>query len=131
MKTIVLAAEDSRGLDGDMAEHFGRCPFYVVTRVSGEQEVEAAEVRANPYYPQHEPGQVPQFIHSLGADVVIASGMGHRAIRWFEQLGVQAVTGSRGQVRATLQAYLNGEIHGAAGCSHDHDHDHGHDHGHD
>jgi len=120
MKTIVLAADDNRGLAGEMAQHFGRCPFYVVTRVNGDQQIEATEVRENPYARQHAPGQVPQFIHSLGADVIIASGMGHRAITWFEQLGVEVVTGSRGQVGATLQAYLNGEIQGAAGCSHEH-----------
>lgn len=120
MKTIVLAADDHRGLAGEMAQHFGRCPFYVVTRVNGDQQIEATEVRENPYARQHAPGQVPQFIHSLGADVIIASGMGHRAITWFEQLGVEVVTGSRGQVGATLQAYLNGELRGAAGCSHEH-----------
>lgn len=121
MKTIVLAADDNRGLAGEMAQHFGRCPFYVVTRVNGERQVESAEVRENPHAQHHEPGQIPRFIHSLGADVIISSGMGHKAISWFEQLGVEAVTGSRGQVGATLQAYLNGEIHGAAGCAHEHD----------
>lgn len=120
MKTIVLAANDNRGLAGDMAQHFGRCPFYVVTRVTDDQRIEATEVHENPYARQHNPGQIPQFIHALGADVIIAAGMGQRAIAWFEQLGVEAVTGSRGQVGTTLGAYLNGEIQGAAGCSHEH-----------
>lgn len=120
MRTIVLAAADDRGLDAEMAQHFARCPFYVVTRVNAERQVEGAEVLENPYARQHDPGQIPRFIHALGADVVIASGMGQRAIAWFEELGVEAVTGSRGPVGATLQAYLNGEIEGAAGCSHEH-----------
>jgi len=120
MKTIVLTANDARGLESEMGQHFGRCPYYVIARVNGAQQVEATEIRENPYAEQHAPGQVPQFIHSLGADAIISSGMGHKAIAWFEQVGVEVATGSSGQVGATLQAYLNGEIRGAAGCAHGH-----------
>jgi predicted Fe-Mo cluster-binding NifX family protein len=118
LKTIVFAANDDQGLDGEMGQHFGRCPFYVLVRLNGSYQVETTEIKANPFVKQHAPGQVPKFIHSLGADVIIAPGMGPKAITWFEGLGVEVTTGSRGQVGATLQAYLNGEIKGASGCGH-------------
>jgi predicted Fe-Mo cluster-binding NifX family protein len=120
LKTIVLAANDDQGLDGEMGQHFGRCPFYVLVHVNGSYQVKSTQIKANPYVEQHVPGQVPEFIHSLGADVVIAPGMGHKAITWFEGLGVEVATGSRGRIGATLQAYLDGEIKGASGCSHHH-----------
>jgi predicted DNA-binding protein (UPF0251 family)/predicted Fe-Mo cluster-binding NifX family protein len=116
MKTIVLAANDDLGLDGEMAQHFGRCPYYVVVRVNGEHLVEQARIEANPHAQQHGPGEVPRFVHSLGADVIVALGMGQKAIAWFDRLGVEVATGSRGQVGATLQAYLDGSIRGATGC---------------
>jgi uncharacterized protein len=116
MKTIVLAANDDRGLDGEMAQHFGRCPYYVVVRVNGDHQVEQTRVEANTHAQQHGPGEVPKFVHSLGADVIVAPGMGQKAIAWFDRLGVEVATGSRGQVGATLQAYLDEEIRGATGC---------------
>jgi predicted DNA-binding protein (UPF0251 family)/predicted Fe-Mo cluster-binding NifX family protein len=116
MKTIVLAANDDLGLDGEMAQHFGRCPYYVVVRVNGDQQVEQSRIEANPHAQQHGPGEVPKFVHSLGADVILAPGMGQKAIAWFDRLGVEVATGSRGQVGATLQAYLDGAISGATGC---------------
>jgi len=46
MKTIVLAANDDLGLDGEMAQHFGRCPYYVVVRVNGDHQVEQTRIEA-------------------------------------------------------------------------------------
>ena len=120
MKKIVLTANDDRGLEGEMAMHFGHCPYFVVAHVNGDNGVELAEVQENPYAEGHQPGQIPQYIKSLGADVVIAGGMGGKAIDWFQQLGIEVATGTRQGVGATLDAYLAGAVTGAAECNHDH-----------
>ena len=44
MKKIVLTANDDRGLEGEMAMHFGHCPYFVVAHVNGDNRVELAEV---------------------------------------------------------------------------------------
>lgn len=119
MKKIVLTANDDRGLSGEMARHFGHCPYFAVVHVREGQGVEWAGVHANPYAESHEPGQIPHYIKSLGADVVIAGGMGGKAIDWFRGLGIEVVTGVRQDVGATLDAYLAGALNGAAECRHD------------
>lgn len=63
MKRIALATEDSFGLEGLLSAHFGRCPFYTFVNVEGNQ-ILSFEVVRNPYYPNHQPGVIPQFIHS-------------------------------------------------------------------
>ena len=125
MKKIALAADDKLGLDGEMSMHFGRCPAYVVARVDVDGQVVDSEVVDNPYFQQHTPGQVPRFINSLEINVMIAGGMGPKAIDMFNDFGIEVVTGVGGRIGNVLQAFLKGEISGAAGCSHDHDHDHG------
>ena len=40
-RLIAIAAEDDRGLDGEVSAHFGRCPAYVLARVSDGQIGEA------------------------------------------------------------------------------------------
>jgi len=122
MKRIALASEDGSGLQGSLSAHFGRCPFYTFVNVEGDQ-ILGIEVVKNPYFPNHQPGVIPQFIHSQKANVMIAGGMGPRAIDFFNQFGIDVATGAQGRVKDVVQAYLRGEIEGIVACEH-HDHEH-------
>lgn len=116
MVRVAVSTDTDQGLDSAISLHFGRCPYFTLVDVDGQQ-VMSVQAVANPYYPNHEPGQVPAFIHSQGANVMLAGGMGGRAVAMFEQLGVQPVTGAWGTVRQALEQYLGGELQGAAPCS--------------
>lgn len=87
--------------------------------IKSEYDNEIGEVKAleNPFYESHgQPGEVPAFIKSTGAQVVIAGGMGPKAIGFFEQYGIQVATGVSGTVRGVIQLYLDGQIQGASPC---------------
>jgi len=114
---------DANGLDAQVSPHFGRCPYFTLVETDG-QEVCTVETVANPYYPNHEPGEVPAFIHSLGAQVMLAGGMGGRAVAFFQQYGIEPATGATGTVRESLSRYLGGELRGAAACSESAEHGH-------
>ena len=79
-----------------------------------------SEVVPNPYRGAHQPGAVPRFIRDMGADVIIAGGMGPRAIEMFHGFGIDVATGATGAVTTVLGAYLRGEHRGVAPCAHDH-----------
>ena len=123
MKKIALACEDNQGLDGQISQHFGRCPYYLLVDVEGD-EIKKKDIVNNPYYENHVPGVVPQFISEQGANVMIAGGMGPRAIDLFSNLGIGVVTGAVGNTGNVLQAYLKGEISGVEPCKHDHPGEH-------
>ena len=112
---IAFASEDSKGLESVISHHFGRCPYYVFVEVENG-EVQSVTVKANPLYNEHIPGVVPQFVADEGANVIVAGGMGPRAIDWFKRLNVQPVTGVSGIVKDVLEKYLKGEISGAEPC---------------
>ncbi|GAB4532085.1 MAG: NifB/NifX family molybdenum-iron cluster-binding protein [Anaerolineae bacterium] len=120
---IAVSADNNAGLDSPVSSHFGRCPFFVLVDVEGQDITEVKAVD-NPYYSNHAPGQVPAFIHSQGAEVILAGGMGHRAVSFFQQYGIQAVTGASGSVRQALQGYLGGELHKAEPCVEGQEHHH-------
>ncbi len=121
---IAMACEDDLGLKGHLSPHFGRCPFYTLVEVE-DGEVRRVEVVKNPHYMAHAPGVVPEFIRSLGADVIIAGGMGRRAIDMFARFGIEAVTtGASAPLEEVLVGYLEGRIRGAESCRDD-DHHHG------
>jgi predicted Fe-Mo cluster-binding NifX family protein len=70
-------------------------------------------------------GRVPAFIHSLGADVMLTGGMGGRAIVFFQQFGIEGVTGAHGTVRQSVERYLGGGLRGAVPCRESQEHGHG------
>jgi len=121
---IAVSVDDQRGLDSTVNPHFGRCPYFALVEVD-EKAVGKVEVIANPYYGNHQPGQVPRFIHSLGAHVMITGGMGERAVAFFTQYGIEAVTGASGTAGEAVAQYLGGALHGWAPCSQSQDHQHG------
>jgi predicted Fe-Mo cluster-binding NifX family protein len=121
---IAVSVDDSNGLDGAVSPHFGRCPYYVLVDLDG-RKVRSANTVENPYHGHHQPKQVPGFIKSQGADVMLAGGMGWRAITLFQQYGIEAVTGASGTVRDALEQYLGGTLHGAQPCRESVDHGHG------
>jgi predicted Fe-Mo cluster-binding NifX family protein len=125
VKKIALACEDNQGLGGQVSQHFGRCPCYLIVDVEGD-DIQKTNIVDNPYYNNHVPGKVPQFIMEQGAHVMIAGGMGPRAIDMFSNLGIEVVTGAVGNTGNVLQAYLRGEISGVEPCKHDHPKEHDH-----
>ena len=57
---------------------------------------------------------------------MLTGGMGGRAVAFFEQYGIQPVTGAAGTVRQALDRFQRGELDGSAPCSESVAHGHGH-----
>ncbi len=121
---VAVSVDNNNGLDSVVSPHFGRCPYFVLVDLEG-REVKDVNTITNPYYGHHQPGQVPGFIHSQQADVMLTGGMGGRAIAFFEQFGVRAATGAYGTVRNALEQYLSGQLQGAEPCRESVEHGHG------
>ncbi|MFQ6094411.1 MAG: NifB/NifX family molybdenum-iron cluster-binding protein [bacterium] len=117
MTRIAFACEDDTDLESELNAHFGRCPYYTVVEVAGS-EIVKSEVVKNPYFNNHQPGVIPNFIRSQNVNVMIAGGMGPRAIDLFNQFGIEVATGVQGKVKDVTAAYLNGRISGVFPCDH-------------
>ena len=120
---IAVSADNKNGLDSVVSPHFGRCPHFVLVDLDDHEVTEVQEVD-NPYYGHHQPGQVPALINSLGANVMLTGGMGGRAIMFFQEFGIEGVTGAYGTVRQSVERYLGGQLKGAAPCKESEEHGH-------
>lgn len=120
---IAVSADNNEGLNSIISPHFGRCPHFVLVDVEG-QEIREVQSVDNPYYGNHQPGQVPGFIASHGANVMLTGGMGGRAIMFFQQYGIEGVTGAYGTVKQAVEHYLGGQLKGAAPCRESQEHGH-------
>ena len=120
---IAVSADNKNGLESVVSPHFGRCPYFVLVDLEGQEVKELREVD-NPYFGNHRPGQVPALINSLGADIMLTGGMGGRAIMFFQEFGIEGVTGAYGTVHQSVERYLGGQLQGAAPCRESQDHGH-------
>ncbi len=76
--------------DGVLCNHFGHCQQFAILTVDGERVVKKELLTP----PPHEPGVLPRWLHGLGVEIVIAGGMGRRAIDFFAQSGIKVITGA-------------------------------------
>jgi predicted Fe-Mo cluster-binding NifX family protein len=118
---IAVSVEEQRGLDSQVSPHFGRCPFFALVDVE-DKKVGTVKVVANPFFGNHQPGEVPAFIHQMGAGVMVTGGMGERAVAFFAQYGIEAVTGAEGTAGEAVAQYLSGGLQGWAPCSQSQEH---------
>lgn len=119
--------------NGCLHGHFGGCAqFTFVTADPVQRKI--INLRTVPA-PPHQPGLFPLWLREQGATVVIAGGIGHRAIALLSQYGIEVRAGLPGSpVEPLVTTYLNGELtatpEGCAHHGHHHDGDghHHHDH---
>jgi len=112
---LAIATSEPVGLDGSLGAHFGHCRYMALVDVTGD-DVDHCRVVETPSASGGPHGAMPQFVAALGACVVIAGGMGPRAVGRLQQLGVEATTSSAHTVREAVKAYLSGSLGDVAPC---------------
>ena len=76
--------------EGRLTNHFGHAAEFAIVHVK-DKNIAKKELLEPP---PHEPGVLPRWLHELGVDVIIAGGMGQRALGLFGENGIQVVTGA-------------------------------------
>jgi len=90
--------------DGKLTAHFGHCKEFAMLEVE-DQKILNKEM-LDP--PPHEPGVLPRWLKEQGTNVVIAGGMGQRAVELFQQAGIQVIVGAPVDAPENLiNSYLN------------------------
>jgi predicted Fe-Mo cluster-binding NifX family protein len=112
MKIAIPVVEDR------LSAHFGHCEMFTIF----ESDQHAATIVGKSTHPSppHEPGLLPRWLNELGAEIIIAGGMGRRAQQLFAQHGIQVVVGAPAEAPEQLAvAYLNGTLRaGENFCDH-------------
>ncbi|HOA75191.1 MAG TPA: NifB/NifX family molybdenum-iron cluster-binding protein [Phycisphaerae bacterium] len=94
---------------GLLCPHFGHCEEFVLIDV--EPDTRRVLNKQHLVPPPHEPGLLPRWLHQQGANVIIAGGMGQRAVQLFAQNGVQVVVGAPvGDPDEIAMSYLAGTL---------------------
>ncbi len=76
--------------EGKLTAHFGHCQEFALVDVE-DNEIKNKETLVPP---PHEPGVLPKWLHEQGTNVIIAGGMGGRALDLFAQNNIQVIVGA-------------------------------------
>ncbi len=113
--------------NGCLSGHFGGCREFALVEVDAERKLTLhTEIVSAP---EHQPGLFPRWLRELGVQVVIAGGIGRRALAQFAHHGIVVRAGlANATVPALVAAYLEGRLTlPPEGCEH-HEHPHDHEH---
>ena len=91
----------------ELTAHFGHCEQFAII------ETEDGQIKDKKLHtpPPHEPGVLPKWLAELGVKVVIAGGMGRRALGLFSEKGIEVTVGAPSSPPETLvEQYLQGTL---------------------
>jgi ATP-binding protein involved in chromosome partitioning len=93
--------------EGVLCAHFGHCQQFAII------ETEDGRIKDKELHtpPPHEPGVLPNWLAELGVSVVIAGGMGRRALGLFNEKGIEVTVGAPSSPpEALVEQYLQGTL---------------------
>lgn len=95
--------------EGKVSSHFGHCPFFNIYTVD-ENEKQITESNTI-VPPAHEPGLLPKWLSEMQVQLVLAGGIGQRAIGLFEQNNIKVLPGVQ-SIKAldAVNAYLEDNL---------------------
>jgi len=94
---------------GVLSAHFGHCEHFALFDVDEQSKKILKKELVQP--PPHEPGLLPKWLAEQGVNLVIAGGMGSRALDLFRQNNIEVVMGTmENDLEKAVLSYLDGVL---------------------
>jgi predicted Fe-Mo cluster-binding NifX family protein len=108
--------------DNRLSEHFGHCAEFAIFELADEGHSVVSKTLLTP--PPHEPGVFPAWLKGLGVNLIVAGGMGRRALDLFDENGIRVFAGKPGtSADEVLRHYLENTLGtDTPTCNHSGDH---------
>lgn len=104
----------------DVSAHFGHCEGYAVYNATDSVIAYSETLQS----PGHEPGLLPVFLAEHGINLVIAGGMGARAVQLFNDNNIEVILGVSGPFDLAAQDYIAGKLKSTGSICSQHEHAH-------
>jgi ATP-binding protein involved in chromosome partitioning len=94
---------------GQLSPHFGHCEYFAFFDVE-EQSRKITNKETIPS-PEHQPGLLPAWLAEKGATIIIAGGMGPRAVDLLHENGIEVVLGAmESDPEQAVLSHLSGSL---------------------
>ena len=104
--------------EGLLSMHFGHCDQFALLEVDLDAKTITSQMLLDA--PPHQPGLLPPWLAGYGVQLVIAGGMGQRAVGLFGAQNIQVITGApSAPPEQIVKAYMEGTLtQGVNACDH-------------
>lgn len=101
-----------------LCQHFGRCQEFAI--VETDEKTRTVINQQKQTSPPHQPYLLPRWLHDAGAEMIIANGMGCKALQQFSNNGIKVFVGAPIKpVQELIQSYFDGHLVNAENaCDH-------------
>ena len=118
---VVVPTIDEGGLNAQLAENFGRAPYFAVVELDENGEVESVKTVPNVGEHAGGTGQTHDHILELRPNAIIVYGMGPRGLIGFQNAGVAVLRATENTVKDVVAAYKDDKLPELTeGCHHAH-----------
>lgn len=105
---IAIPSTDDKGLESEVSQHFGRAGFYTFVDLENGK-ITGVEFLPVPFE-EHGPGDLPNFVREHEGEMVVAYGMGQKAIDFFNNMDIKVVTGAYGKISEVVNALIEQKL---------------------
>lgn len=101
---VCVPSMGTAGINEHVSQHFGRSPTFTIVDV----EKGALEVVRNNSSHMGGSGLPVDVLQGRGVQVLLAGGLGPKAVLAFQQLGIKVFVGATGTVKDAIDDWMNG-----------------------
>ena len=103
---IVIPTNDKKGLDSNVAEHFGRCNTYTFL----DEEGKIIEIIDNTSEHMGGTGLPPELMKKHRANILLCNSLGPRAIKLCKQLEIDVYVCKSNKVKEIFKLWKNNKL---------------------
>jgi predicted Fe-Mo cluster-binding NifX family protein len=107
---IVVPAANQEGLKANLAEHFGRTPYFAVVDLNDNGEIVNVKTVPNVEHYTGRMGQPHDVVLNLQPNAIITYGMGRRGIASFQAVGIAILRANANTVSEVIAAYKENKL---------------------
>ena len=109
MVLLCVPSLDKDGLKGNLSQHLGKTPYFVLINWEDEQieNFQVIESKAKHLGGAMTPGE---FIAGSGANKLLCGNLGPKAVQMLQNAGIEVYVGASGTVIEALQSWSKGKL---------------------
>jgi predicted Fe-Mo cluster-binding NifX family protein len=107
---IVVPTIGQQGLNDNLAQHFGRAPYFTAVDLDDNGEVTNIKTVSNAGEHAGGMGHAHDNILDLKPNVIIVYGMGPRGLSTFQNAGISVLRANADTVKDVVAAYMNSKL---------------------
>jgi predicted Fe-Mo cluster-binding NifX family protein len=122
---IVIPTEDKSGLEANLAQHFGRAPYYTVVDLDNNNQIVGVRTEVNKGEHVGGSGHPHEHLLALKPNIFVVQSMGPGCLSSLQDAGVTVLKATGTTVKEITEQFKEGKLSALAGaCEHAHHHEH-------